>query len=163
MPPAAVTAPSRSNRPDWRGRLLEHQGRGQGQDKADRRVDDQRPAPRGVGDEQAADHEADGTGEGRNRGINAGRPAAFRALWEVGDNQGQSSRGGERRTDALRCPRGQEPQFVLRDTPEQRRSREQHQSEDQDPAVAEDVTHPAPEAAGSDQSVRPQPSQWQIT
>ena len=94
------------------GRLLEHQGRGLGRDKADRHVDDQRPAPRGVGGEQAADHKADGAGEGRDRGINAGGPAPLRALGEVGDDNGQGRRGdgvrvagqGDRRQPQARGP-----------------------------------------------------------
>jgi hypothetical protein len=79
----------------------------------------------------------------------------LRAFGEVGDDEGQGGRGDERRTGALRRPRGQEPSLVLRDAPEQRRGREQHQVGDQDPAAAQDVTCPATQQqqAAEDQPV----------
>ncbi len=117
----------------------------QGDQKPDRHVHEQHPAPGEVGGEHAADEQADGRAGDAHGGVDAHGPVAFPALREVGRDQRQSGRRDDRTAHALQGARGQQPGLGVGETAEQRGDREQDDPGDEDPLAAEDVAGPAAE------------------
>ena len=139
-----VIAPGKSNLP-------RRPGAGQGprrderDDRADRHVDEQHPAPGQVGGQQAAGHQADRGAADAHRGVDAHRPVARRPLREGGGDQGQRGRGDDRGADALHRAGGEQPGLRGGEPAEQRGQREQDHPGDEHPPASEDVAGPAAE------------------
>ena len=118
--------------------------REEGDEQADRHVDEEGPAPVHLG-EGATEDEADrGAGAGHG-GVDAHGAVALLAGGEGRGDQGERGRGGDRGADALQDARADHHRLVLGEPAEQRGDREHGDADDEHPAAAEDVAEPAAE------------------
>ena len=121
---------------------------------ADRDVDEEDPAPAHPGGERAAGEQADGGTRAGDRGEDTEGAVALLALGEVGGDQGQGRRRGERTADTLQGAEGEQLTGVLREAAEQRRDGEQQDARLQHAAAAHDVAEAATEQEQSAEGQR---------
>nr|WP_198141796.1 hypothetical protein [Micromonospora sp. ATCC 39149] len=134
---AGVEPPAlhRGDREELRRQQADHQ--------AERHVDQQHPTPRdGVGEEAAEEQAARRTQTGRHDEDPEGTVALL-FLLEGADDERQRGRRGQRPADTLGDAGDQEQPRVRGQATEQRGDGEQSDTDDQRPAVAEDVPHSA--------------------
>ena len=135
-------APGKSNLPGRRLGLREGPRREDRDHDPDRDVDEQHPAPRQVGGEQAAGDQAHRGAADAHRGVDTHRPVTRGALRERGGDQRQRRRRDDGATDPLRGAARQQPLLGGGETAEQGRHREQDDPGDEHPPPAEDVARP---------------------
>jgi hypothetical protein len=131
MPSVDEAAPARSKRPGSRSEPDERD--------ADGHVDEQTPAPRDPLRQYTAKDEAEAGSPARDRAVPGDGARALDSLTERDREERQRGRRGDRGTDALDRPSGQQPRWRLGEPRDQERDREERDTRHEDPAAAEDV------------------------